>query len=105
MTGLRPRIEVFRAAACPGFRPGRGGPNTFFCAGPVAAAGAEYPDGSNACRLITDHNVAQTLKVCDRALIIEDGRVRFEGTPKEVLNDPGVKGAYTGNLFRGDEVG
>lgn len=55
--------------------------------------------------LITDHNVAQTLKVCDRALIIEDGRVRFEGTPREVINDPGVKAAYTGNLFRGDEFG
>ena len=55
--------------------------------------------------LITDHNVAQTLRVCDRALIIEDGRVRFEGTPREVINDPGVKAAYTGNLFRGDEFG
>jgi lipopolysaccharide export system ATP-binding protein len=55
--------------------------------------------------LITDHNVAQTLKVCDRALIIEDGRVRFEGSPREVINDPGVKAAYTGNLFRGDEFG
>src|SRR4051794_36922676 len=55
--------------------------------------------------LITDHNVAQTLKVCDRALIIEDGRVRFEGTPREVINDPGVRSAYTGNLFRGDEFG
>src|SRR5271156_5561608 len=29
--------------------------------------------------LITDHNVAQTLKVCDRAIIIDDGHVRFEG--------------------------
>ena len=55
--------------------------------------------------LITDHNVAQTLRVCDRALIIEDGRVRFEGTPREVINDPGVRSAYTGNLFRGDEFG
>jgi len=53
--------------------------------------------------LITDHNVAQTLKVCDRALIIEEGRVKFEGTPREVINDPGVRSAYTGNLFRGDE--
>lgn len=53
--------------------------------------------------LITDHNVAQTLKVCDRALIIEDGQVKFEGTPREVINDPGVRAAYTGNLFRGDE--
>ena len=53
--------------------------------------------------LITDHNVAQTLRVCDRALIIGDGRVRFEGTPKEVINDPGVRSEYLGNTFRGDE--
>jgi lipopolysaccharide export system ATP-binding protein len=55
--------------------------------------------------LITDHNVAQTLRVCDRALIISDGRVQFEGRPKEVINDPGVRSAYLGNTFRGDEFG
>ena len=55
--------------------------------------------------LITDHNVAQTLRVCDRALIIGDGRVRFEGTPKQVINDPGVRSEYLGNTFRGDEFG
>ncbi|HSU66397.1 MAG TPA: LPS export ABC transporter ATP-binding protein [Tepidisphaeraceae bacterium] len=53
--------------------------------------------------LITDHNVPQTLKVCDRALIINDGQVQFEGTPRQVINDPGVRGAYLGNTFRGDE--
>lgn len=53
--------------------------------------------------LITDHNVPQTLKVCDRALIINDGRVQFEGTPRQVINDPGVKSAYLGSTFRGDE--
>lgn len=53
--------------------------------------------------LITDHNVAQTLRVCDRALIIGDGRVKFEGTPKQVINDPGVRSEYLGNTFRGDE--
>jgi lipopolysaccharide export system ATP-binding protein len=53
--------------------------------------------------LITDHNVAQTLRVCDRALIIGDGRVSFEGTPRQVINDPGVRSAYLGNTFRGDE--
>jgi lipopolysaccharide export system ATP-binding protein len=53
--------------------------------------------------LITDHNVAQTLKVCDRAVIIADGEVLTEGTPSEVINDPRVKEAYTGSLFRGDE--
>ena len=53
--------------------------------------------------LITDHNVAQTLRVCDRALIIGDGRVRFEGTPRAVINDPGVRSEYLGNTFKGDE--
>ena len=55
--------------------------------------------------LITDHNVAQTLKVCDRALIINDGRVVQKARPKEIINDPGVRSAYLGNTFRGDEFG
>lgn len=53
--------------------------------------------------LITDHNVAQTLRVCDRALIISDGRVFKEGTPRDIINDPGVRSTYLGNTFRGDE--
>lgn len=55
--------------------------------------------------LITDHNVAQTLRVCDRALIINDGRVFMEGTPKQIINDPGVRSAYLGSTFKGDEFG
>jgi len=55
--------------------------------------------------LITDHNVPQTLKVCERALIINDGRVQFEGTPKQVINDAGVRSAYLGHTFKGDEFG
>ena len=55
--------------------------------------------------LITDHNVAQTLKVCDRALIIDEGRVFKEGTPREIINDASVRSAYLGNIFRGDEFG
>jgi lipopolysaccharide export system ATP-binding protein len=53
--------------------------------------------------LITDHNVAQTLRVCDRALIINDGQVFKEGTPREIINDASVRSAYLGNTFRGDE--
>src|SRR5437588_84592 len=53
--------------------------------------------------LVTDHNIAQTLKVCDRALIINDGRVFKEGTPREIINDPAVRSAYLGHTFRGDE--
>jgi lipopolysaccharide export system ATP-binding protein len=55
--------------------------------------------------LITDHNVAQTLRVCDRALIINDGRVFKEGTPRDIINDPAVRSTYLGNTFRGDEFG
>jgi lipopolysaccharide export system ATP-binding protein len=53
--------------------------------------------------LITDHNVAQTLKVCDRALIIDNGRVFKEGTPREIINDAAVRSTYLGHTFRGDE--
>jgi lipopolysaccharide export system ATP-binding protein len=53
--------------------------------------------------LITDHNVAQTLRVCDRALIITDGQVFKDGTPRQIINDPEVRAAYLGNTFRGDE--
>ena len=40
-----------------------------------------------------------------RALIIVDGRVIKEGTPKQIINDPAVRAAYLGNTFRGDEFG
>jgi len=55
--------------------------------------------------LITDHNVPQTLKVCDHALIIDEGRKLFEGSPREIINNERVKAAYLGNTFRGDEFG
>jgi lipopolysaccharide export system ATP-binding protein len=53
--------------------------------------------------LITDHNVEQTLKVCDRALIINEGEKLTEGTPRDIVNDPRVRAAYLGNTFKGDE--
>lgn len=53
--------------------------------------------------LITDHNVAQTLRVCDRALIISSGRVLKEGSPKQIVNDAQVRAEYLGNTFKGDE--
>ncbi len=53
--------------------------------------------------LITDHNVAQTLKVVDRAIIINDGKVLREGSRRQIINDPVVRDAYLGNTFRGDE--
>jgi lipopolysaccharide export system ATP-binding protein len=59
-------------------------------------------DQGIAC-LITDHNVQQTLRVCDRAYIIDDGKVFAEGTPKALINDQMVRSVYLGSLFRGDE--
>jgi len=53
--------------------------------------------------LITDHNVQQTLRVCDRACIIDAGRKLAENTPRNLINDELVRRAYLGNLFRGDE--
>jgi lipopolysaccharide export system ATP-binding protein len=53
--------------------------------------------------LVTDHNVQQTLRVCDRAYIIGEGKNLFEGTPKELINNDLVRRVYLGSLFRGDE--
>ena len=53
--------------------------------------------------LITDHNVQQTLRVCDRAYILDEGRIFAEGTPRELINDEMVRRVYLGSLFRGDE--
>jgi lipopolysaccharide export system ATP-binding protein len=53
--------------------------------------------------LITDHNVQQTLRVCNRAYIIDSGRVFAEGTPRELINNQLVRRVYLGSLFRGDE--
>lgn len=55
--------------------------------------------------LVTDHNVQQTLRICDRAYIIHEGKNLREGTPKEIINDPMVKSAYLASTFRGDEFG
>ncbi len=53
--------------------------------------------------LITDHNVQQTLRVCDRAYIIDSGKKFAEGAPRELINNDMVKRVYLGSLFRGDE--
>ncbi len=55
--------------------------------------------------LITDHNVQRTLEVCDRALIISEGQVLGQGTPRELINNPMVRQTYLGNTFKGDEFG
>ncbi|MGB0495694.1 MAG: LPS export ABC transporter ATP-binding protein [Kangiellaceae bacterium] len=50
--------------------------------------------------LITDHNVRETLDVCERAFIVESGNILAQGTPEEVLNNQQVKKVYLGENFR-----
>jgi lipopolysaccharide export system ATP-binding protein len=50
--------------------------------------------------LITDHNVRETLGICDRAYIISEGRVLAEGTPAEIVDNPDVRKVYLGEHFR-----
>jgi lipopolysaccharide export system ATP-binding protein len=50
--------------------------------------------------LITDHNVRETLGICDRAYIMSEGRVLTAGLPDEILAHPEVREVYLGNDFR-----
>jgi lipopolysaccharide export system ATP-binding protein len=50
--------------------------------------------------LITDHNVRETLGICDRAYIVNEGRVFASGTPTEIINNPSVREVYLGQDFR-----
>ncbi|QIQ22326.1 LPS export ABC transporter ATP-binding protein [Zophobihabitans entericus] len=50
--------------------------------------------------LITDHNVRETLDVCERAYIVSKGHLIAEGSPNSILNDDHVKRVYLGEEFR-----
>lgn len=50
--------------------------------------------------LITDHNVRETLGICDRAYIINQGTVLAAGQPGEIINDPAVRKVYLGEHFQ-----
>jgi lipopolysaccharide export system ATP-binding protein len=50
--------------------------------------------------LITDHNVRETLGICDRAYIISEGRVLAEGRPAEIIHNAEVRKVYLGEHFR-----
>ena len=49
--------------------------------------------------LITDHNVRETLGICDRAYIVNDGRIIAEGAPDHILQDEHVREVYLGEDF------
>ena len=50
--------------------------------------------------LITDHNVRETLGICDRAYIISEGAVLAEGTPQDIVANADVRKVYLGEHFR-----
>ncbi len=50
--------------------------------------------------LITDHNVRETLGICDHAYIISDGQVLASGTTAEIVNNAEVRRVYLGEHFR-----
>jgi len=49
--------------------------------------------------LITDHNVRETLGICDRAYIVNEGRIIAEGTSEQILDDKHVREVYLGDDF------
>ena len=50
--------------------------------------------------IITEHNVRETLAICDRAYIIKGGEIIRHGTPQEIAADPTVREIYLGENFR-----
>jgi len=50
--------------------------------------------------LITDHNVRETLGICDHAYIISDGNVLAQGTPSDIVNNADVRRVYLGEHFK-----
>lgn len=100
--GERRRVEIARALATrPGFilldEP-------FAGIDPLAIADIRdlilYLKARGIGILITDHNVRETLQITDRAAIIHDGEVLFEGSPENVLRDPSVRRVYLGDSFQ-----
>ena len=55
---------------------------------------------SNIGVLITDHNVRETLKICNQAYIISDGKVIAHGEPSKIIKDKIVQDVYLGNNFK-----
>lgn len=50
--------------------------------------------------LITDHNVRETLGICDRAYIVNEGRIFAAGLPDEIIQNESVREIYLGRDFR-----
>ena len=100
--GERRRVEIARAlAARPRFilldEP-------FAGVDPIAVIEIQriigFPKSRGIGVLITDHNVRETLGICDRAYILSDGGVLAQGAPDALLANPDVRRVYLGESFR-----
>jgi lipopolysaccharide export system ATP-binding protein len=100
--GERRRVEIARALATnPGFilldEP-------FAGVDPIAVLDIQkiigFLKNRNIGVLITDHNVRETLGICDRAYIINAGSVMAEGKPDEIIYNEGVRKVYLGENFK-----
>ena len=49
--------------------------------------------------LLSDHNVRESLPICDRAYVVNNGKVLLEGTPEYIANDKIVREVYLGEEF------
>lgn len=49
--------------------------------------------------LITDHNVRETLKICDRGYILKEGTIMIKGSPEQITSDPAARKHYLGEEF------
>jgi lipopolysaccharide export system ATP-binding protein len=100
--GERRRVEIARALASePGFvlldEP-------FAGVDPISIIDIKriinYLSERNIGILITDHNVRETLDICDRAYIVSEGRIIAEGRPEVILRDERVREVYLGHDFK-----
>jgi branched-chain amino acid transport system ATP-binding protein len=53
-------------------------------------------NGEGLAILLVEQNVGQSLEIADRAYVLENGAIRFQGTPGELLHNPELKRAYLG---------
>jgi lipopolysaccharide export system ATP-binding protein len=60
----------------------------------------QYLKSKNIGVLITDHNVRETLSLCDKAYIVGEGKIIAEGGADEILNNDLVRSVYLGKDFR-----